>query len=252
VTRRPAGRLCAVEGCSEPRWVLKSGQVRARCHAHALELMRKSQSANADKPCSVPGCPEPRLRTASATLSFCHAHHLESVRRSTQSTAGRLCTFPGCQEPRPKGLRRCREHTRQQWRPGRPCPKPGCTEPRWDAVRSSYCHFHQLEANRESKRRTGYRADKASQLRRREAPWTWLPVSPWPSVCGVCGLPIDPSLTHGREAYGGRKHPQGETIGHEPPIAWMAAHPEYDGPLLLRPEHWACNAAKGDRPDWER
>ena len=50
---------------------------------------------------------------------------------------------------------------------------------------------------------------------------------------------------------GGQKHPQGETIGHEPPVAWMLAHPGYAGPLILRPEHWSCNAAKGDRPDWE-
>jgi hypothetical protein len=25
----------------------------------------------------------------------------------------------------------------------------------------------------------------------------------------------------------------------------------YSGPLVLRPEHWSCNSAKGIRPDWE-
>lgn len=245
------GKPCAVDGCSEPRWVLKTGQVRARCHAHALDLMRKSQLANARKPCGVDGCPEPRHQTAGATVSFCHAHYLESMRTSKRHTAAKPCTFTGCREPRQTGQARCVEHFRQQRRAGGPCPTPGCTEPRWDAVRSSYCHHHQLEANRASKQKTGYRADKAKQRRRREAPWTWVPLLPWPSLCGVCHLPIDSTIKHGRESQGGRKHPFGETIGHEPPVAWLMAHPEHDGPLVLRPEHWACNSAKRDKPDWE-
>jgi hypothetical protein len=165
----------------------------------------KSQSANRAKPCGVKGCPEPRHQTDKATVSFCHTHYLEAMRRSTRNTAAKPCTFPGCHEPRQKGIRRCVEHTRQQWLPGRPCPKPGCSELRWDEVRSSYCHYHQLEAMRESKRRTGYRADKAKQRRRREAPWIWAPLSPWPSECSVCHLPIDPAIRHGRESQGGRK-----------------------------------------------
>jgi len=83
-------------------------------------------------------------------------------------------------------------------------------------------------------------------------PWTWVPVSPWPGACAICQEPIDATIKHGRESQGGRKHPLGETIGHEPPVAWMLAHPEHDGPLVLRPYHWACNAAKSDKPDWER
>jgi hypothetical protein len=43
----------------------------------------------------------------------------------------------------------------------------------------------------------------------------------------------------------------GATLGHEPPLAWLALHPEYSGPLVLRTEHWFCNVSKGAHPDWE-
>jgi hypothetical protein len=43
--------------------------------------------------------------------------------------------------------------------------------------------------------------------------------------------------------------PMGETVGHEPPVAWARKHPEYAGPYVLRPEHWACNFQKRARPD---
>ena len=45
--------------------------------------------------------------------------------------------------------------------------------------------------------------------------------------------------------------PLSESLGHEPPIRWVARHPDYDGPRVLRPEHLACNMAKHVRPDWE-
>lgn len=79
--------------------------------------------------------------------------------------------------------------------------------------------------------------------RRREAPFTYSRLDPWSDTCAICGE--DLVLSH---PY---PDPQSVTEGHEPPIAWMSQHPEYAGPLVLRPEHWGCNAAKGDRPDWE-
>lgn len=246
-----ATKPCAVSGCPEARWVLESGKVRPRCHEHTLEVIRKSQTANADKPCGVAGCTQPRYKSAKAVLSFCHDHYLDSSRRSAKNTTLRPCAYRGCNAERSKGHSRCIEHAPLSRLAGQKCPRPGCMEPRWDEVGSSYCHYHQLEASRESKRRTGYRADKAKQRRRREAPWTWTSIAPWPSQCCICGLSIDPTIRHGRESMGGQKHPHGETIGHEPPVAWMLAHPEYAGPLILRPEHWSCNSAKGGRPDWE-
>ena len=45
--------------------------------------------------------------------------------------------------------------------------------------------------------------------------------------------------------------PSARSLGHEPPIIWVARHSDYDGPLVLRPEHLACNISKHGRPDWE-
>ena len=84
---------------------------------------------------------------------------------------------------------------------------------------------------------------KAKYLRRREAPFLWRRVRPWPQDCQVCHLPMDPFL--------GFPRPMAATLGHEPPVAWMLRHPDYEGPLVIRPEHWSCNNAKSDRPDWE-
>jgi hypothetical protein len=89
-------------------------------------------------------------------------------------------------------------------------------------------------------------AVRAGILRkRRKGPYVWVPTGA--DACALCGEPIDPARKHGW----GRADPLGATLGHEPPIAWLALHPEYDGPLVLRPEHWCCNMAKGTRPDWE-
>lgn len=85
--------------------------------------------------------------------------------------------------------------------------------------------------------------NQARHRRRREAPFVWLRMDPWPTDCQFCGNPIDPRLSHPSRLAG--------TTGHEPPIAWMLRHPGYDGNLVLRPEHWGCNIRKRDRPDWE-
>ena len=104
------------------------------------------------------------------------------------------------------------------------------------------------EVNRASVRRYALRHPEQVRERvrtakhlRRETPFAWTRLAPWPSGCGICGRPFEGSFPS----------PLAETLGHEPPIAWMRAHPEYDGPLLIRPEHWACNIRKGARPDWE-
>jgi hypothetical protein len=79
--------------------------------------------------------------------------------------------------------------------------------------------------------------------RRRDLPWEWVRLDPWPTHCHACGLLIDPARRF--------PDPGSESVGHEPPIAWTKTHPEYAGSLILRPEHWGCNHAKGARPDWE-
>jgi hypothetical protein len=61
-------------------------------------------------------------------------------------------------------------------------------------------------------------------------------MDPWPTDCQVCHEPL--------------RGPVHED--HEPPLRWLRDHPDYDGPLVLRPSHPACNLAKGKRPDWER
>ena len=76
---------------------------------------------------------------------------------------------------------------------------------------------------------------------RKEAPFTWQRVSPWPTDCMICGLSFEGAYPDSRS----------ETIGHEPPIAWMLRHPDYEGDLVLRPEHLSCNVRKQARPDWE-
>jgi hypothetical protein len=80
-----------------------------------------------------------------------------------------------------------------------------------------------------------------ARRRRRETPGTWARLDPWPATCQVCGQGIDHALAW--------PNPFSESLGHEPPISWALGHPEYDGPLVLRPEHLACNVAKGARPD---
>ena len=82
-----------------------------------------------------------------------------------------------------------------------------------------------------------------TRRRRRETPGTWSRMTPWPSTCSVCHLPIDAAVRW--------PQPLSESLGHEPPIAWIRDHLDYEGPLVLRPEHLACNLAKHDLPDWE-
>jgi hypothetical protein len=82
---------------------------------------------------------------------------------------------------------------------------------------------------------------EGARRRRRETPGTWARLDPWPATCQVCGLPIDPALAW--------PNPLSESLGHEPPIFWALRHQQDDGPRVLRPEHLACNVAKGVRPD---
>ena len=86
---------------------------------------------------------------------------------------------------------------------------------------------------------------KDGKRRRREA-LAGLPpyvrMDPWPTDCQCCHEPIDATL---------RQHTKAASEGHEPPIKWAKRHPEYTGPYVLRPEHFGCNSAKRDLPDWE-
>lgn len=84
---------------------------------------------------------------------------------------------------------------------------------------------------------------KGRKRARREAPFSWSPLEPWPNACQICFAGFPPDAKYPADMV--------ETIGHEPPVAWMLEHPDYDGPLILRPEHWACNIRKHAHPDWE-
>ena len=119
------------------------------------------------------------------------------------------------------------------------------SNPRAREVQQIYSATHRKELSEKQRewmaRHPGY-STKATQMRRLHGR-AWTPVDPWPNYCQVCGLAIDPAF----------KWPErlAETNGHEPPIAWVRRHPEYDGPLLVRPEHAVCNLTKQTRPDWE-
>jgi len=57
-------------------------------------------------------------------------------------------------------------------------------------------------------------------------------------ICGVCGDPINPSLSG--------NHPQGGTIDHRKPRSAGGT----DDPDNLQPAHRRCNEVKSDRIPW--
>jgi hypothetical protein len=77
--------------------------------------------------------------------------------------------------------------------------------------------------------------DRMYQVHKREKGHAgrWKPMQPWPSVCQMCFTSID-RTTYSRKIV--------ESIGHWPPIKWIEEHPNYSGPMILRPEHTGCNA----------
>src|ERR1035437_1493452 len=79
---------------------------------------------------------------------------------------------------------------------------------------------------------------RASRHRRRESlrgAGPYVRMDPWPTDCQICQAPIT-----------GAFH-----VDHEPPLAWVSKHPEYEGLFVLRPTHPKCNRVKFIRPDWE-
>jgi hypothetical protein len=104
----------------------------------------------------------------------------------------------------------------------------------------------------------------------------WVPITPWPETCGICGCPtreewVNPKVrksderpcgcqrrryshtmgSHRRARRVGyadlRDHPLAMTRGHEPPVSRYT-----EGVVgVVRPEHWRCNAWKGSRLDSE-
>ena len=80
--------------------------------------------------------------------------------------------------------------------------------------------------------------------RERKVLRAWVRLVPWLNKCFICNEAIDSTLRY--------PNPASESIGHEPPIAWVSARPEYEGTLVLRPEHLICNKRKGARRDAER
>ncbi len=113
--------------------------------------------------------------------------------------------------------------------------------------RRAYSKSHDLTPGRKAQHKAwqaspaGKAWFKAQARSRREAPFTWSRVNPWPTDCVICGLAFEGAYPDARS----------ESLGHEPPIVWMLRQPEYSGALVLRPEHFACNVRKSDNPDWE-
>lgn len=211
---------------------------------------------NPDLPCTTPGCDESRH----PSRTRCRKHFTEAKRRQYELNPWykrrtppnalpadqRPCNEAGCPEPRAGGYTRCREHrnalTREANRRLRSTPE-GLQRTRDIKVAWRLRHGSYLGGNPDN-RRAYYEAYR----RHREAPFAYERADPWPTDCGLCGRPIDPSEVHGPGR--GRHNPLAETLGHEPPIGWLAANPSYNGPLVIRPEHWSCNSAKRDKPDW--
>lgn len=140
------------------------------------------------------------------------------------------------------------------WLAGRP-PSWATSDPTAAAMRDEASRLHPMAYGRSREARAlraeitrlyqeaSRRSRQESRRRRRETPGAWVRMVPWPVECQVCQGPIDPALAW--------PDPRSGSLGHEPPVYWVARHPEYAGALTLRPEHLACNLMKRDRPDWE-
>ena len=237
-----------MKGCDKPRAVTKSGRVYHRCLTHNREYLSSPPKERNpiplnERPCSVEGCDEPRVVSKfGKTYPWCRVHRNEI--RAVFNRGYRVDN-PGF-STRHSRLSRERHPERKKEGDHRYYEK---TKEKHFAYSKAWHDAHPgsiTEAGRRFRERHPERV--ADQHRkRREAPFTYLRMDPWPTDCQHCGGPMDTARTH-RQYY---RDPLGSSLGHEPPIAWALKHPEYTGPYVLRPEHWGCNAHKRARPDWE-
>ena len=241
-----ADRPCLVEGCTAPRAVTKSGRVYYRCLTHQREYvpspLKDRQPLN-ERPCSVKDCDEPRVVSKfGKTYPWCRVHRNEvravfnrDYRNQNPGFSTRHSRLSRERHPERKkaGDHRYYEANKE---------KAIAYSKAWHDARPGSI----AEAGRRFRERHPERVED-QRRKRRETPFVYHRMDPWPSECQHCGEPID----HGRKHGHFRHDPLAESLGHEPPLAWAARHPEYTGPYVLRPEHWACNAHKRARPDWE-
>jgi hypothetical protein len=235
-------RPCVVGGCSSPRHVLASGFVESRCHAHILETTRRSQS----KPVLDPESGE----TVSRSNAWGRVMVIDPLSGLPICRWVLISRTPVLDPETGETVTRTALASRKKVID----PQSGET-----VSRSTLNHRRRVidpETGREmsqtalsklsSRRLTGYADVRARMGMRKELSGRYVRMDPWPTDCQVCHKPIDPSRSHSLD----RKDHLGSTIGHEPPMAWTRDHPEYEGPYVLRPEHWICNVLKGARPDW--
>ena len=265
---------CAVAGCDMERAVAKTGYVYYYCTFHKREKDRSDGSRT--KPCAVGGCGQPRVVAESGrAYSRCRTHVNEVAYRHSRrlvidATTGehvtsavlyerRKVTDPATGKVRSYGAWKHWQHDQAG---AHKCARNECAE--LNSHLSVYCLAHKTLAVRASSRRLIEDPQKSGRIvpaglvysrsnKRLRRGRHYEPMNPWPTECqaAVCLMPsraIDPGQRH---RPGPGRNPLGESDGHEPPLAWARQHPEYDGPFVLRPEHWACNSHKHDRPDWE-
>lgn len=231
-----------------PRAIAKSGRVYYRCLTHNREYAQsRPKEPNPiplnQRPCSVNGCNESRVVSKfGKTYPWCRVHRNEV--RAVFNRDYRKQN-PDFNARHGRLFRERHPETRKAWdhRYYENNKERLLTQAKaWLDARPGYV----TESGRRFRERHPERVVD-QRRKRREAPFSYVRMNPWPSVCQYCGSSIDPTRTH--RQY--RHDPLGSSLGHEPPIAWAFKHPEYTGTYVLRPEHWICNAHKHARPDWE-
>lgn len=209
-------KLCPIDGCLSEKAVSASGHRYAWCRLHATqrsaERHQKAESL-ADKPSCACGCGSAVLRKGARFLSG-HNH-----RGLPQTSIHRQRI----------GEARHRAALRAGPRSARMCRIEGCERTR-TVSKSGWVYAWCLPH-----KRSYYNLHGSMRRERVAAVGPYVRLDPWPTVCQICHQPL-----------AGAVHED-----HEPPIAWLHRHPEYYGPLVLRPAHARCNIRRRAHPDWE-
>jgi hypothetical protein len=194
-------------------------------------------------PCCEEGCDAPRAVTKSGVvLNRCRPHHNDYRRGCNRTYRGRNPDFTmrmhRLSMERHPDLNKQWDHSYYE-----------AHKERLLAQAKAWHVAHPGTATEARRRFKANHPDRVADARRRrrEGSHVYHRMSPWPTDCQVCGLSLNPDRKHSQF----RQDPLASSLGHEPPLAWVRKHPEYVGPLVLRPEHWGCNLRKKARPDWE-
>jgi hypothetical protein len=250
-SKRRSNRPCAVRGCSEPRFVWGNGCVASRCHEHQLETQRRSQRRQMTDPATgeivtASNLWGRRLVPSPETGALIKRGILSSRHKVIDPVTGEVITRTALASRR----RVIDPETGESISVAALRHRQKVIDPETGRVLSKSALDKLIH-----RRRVGYQDAQDAGRRRRESRAGLPPyprMNPWPSDCQCCHKPIDPTRKHGRLFKGESPDPLAETVGHEPPLSWLRSHLDWDGSLILRPEHWACNMAKNRRPDWER